>query len=70
METGFRANNDFHKQKKDANKRKLFPVYKNSHFASQNESFVKKIIFHYAVKLFSLTGMSKKSRRKGFPIVE
>ena len=50
METGLRAINGFHKQKKAVNKRTLSPIDRNSDFTSQNERFVEKIRFHYAEK--------------------
>ena len=53
METEFKANNGFNKQKKTLNKRILFPTDKNSDFASKNEGFVKKIRFHYVSATFT-----------------
>ena len=69
METEFRGNNGFHKQKKVVNKRILFPINRNSNSSSQNEEFVKKIRLHYAEKLLSPGGISKKTRKKWLPIV-
>ena len=40
VETEFRANNGFHKQKKAVNKRILFLIDRNSDSTSQNEGFV------------------------------
>ena len=57
METEFRANNGFHKQKKAINKRILFPIDRNFDSTSQNEGFFKKIRFHYAEKLLSPAGI-------------
>ena len=48
-------------RKKAVNKRILFPIDRNSDSNSQNEGFVKKIHFHYAEKLLSLAGISKKN---------
>ena len=47
----------------------LFPIDRNSDSTSQNEGFVKKIRFHYAEKLLSPAGISKKTRKKCFSIV-
>ena len=69
MESEFRANNGFHKQKKAVNKRILFYMDRNSDSTSQNEGFVKKICFHYAEKLLSPARISKKTRKKWLPIV-
>ena len=51
METDFRANNGFHKQKKAVNKRILFPLDKDFDSISQNEGFVKNIRFQHEEKL-------------------
>ena len=51
-------------RKKAVNKRILFPIDRNSDSTSQNEGFVKKIRFHYAEKLLSPGGLSKKTRKK------
>ena len=59
----------FTRRKKPVNKRILFPIDRNSDSTSQNEGFVKKIRFHYAEKLLSPEGMSKKTRKKWLPIV-
>ena len=56
-------------RKKAVNKRILFPIDRNSDSTSQNERFVKKIRFHYAEKLLSPAGLSKKNRKKWFSIV-
>ena len=56
-------------RKKAANKIILFPIDRNSDSTSQNEGFVKKIRFHYAEKLLSPAGISKKIRKKWLPIV-
>ena len=56
-------------RKKAVNKRILFPIDKNSDSTSQNEGFVKKIRFHYTKNLLSPTEISKKTRKKWFPIV-
>ena len=66
METDFRANNGFHKQKKPVNKAILFLIDRNSDSNRQNERFVKKIRFYYAEKLLSPAGISKKTRKNGF----
>ena len=66
METDFRANNGFCKQKKAVNKTILLLMKRNSDSISQNEGFVKKIHFHYAEKLLSLGGLSKKTCKNGF----
>ena len=47
-------------RKKVVNKRILFPMNRNSDSSSQNEVFIKNIRFHYAAKLLSPTGISKK----------
>ena len=57
----FRGNKGFCKQNEAVNKRILFPIDRNSDSNSQNEGFVKKIHFHYAEKLLSLAGISKKN---------
>ena len=44
----------------------LLPVDINSDSTSQNEGFVKKIRFHYAGKLLSPAGISKKHVKIGF----
>ena len=44
----------------------LFPIDTNSDSTSQNEGFVKKIRFHYAGKLLSPAGISKKHVKIGF----
>ena len=70
METKFNANNGFHKQKKKTvNKRILFPIERNSDSTSLNEGFVIKIRFHFSEKMLSRAGISKKTRKKWFPIV-
>ena len=53
-------------RKKAVNKRILFPIDRNSDSTSQNEGFVKKIRFHYAEKLLSPTGISKKHVKNDF----
>ena len=57
------------KKKKAVNKRILFPIDRNSDSTSQNEGFIKKIRFLFAEKLLSPARISKKSRKKWFPIV-
>ena len=52
--------------KKAVNTRILFPIGRNSDSTSQNEGFVKKIRFHYAEKLLSPAGISKKHVQNGF----
>ena len=64
MKTEFTANNGFQEQKKAVNKRILFLIDKNSDSTSQNEGFIKKIRFHYAEKLLSRAGISKKKQQK------
>ena len=64
METEFRASNGFHKTKKPVNKIILFPIDRNSYSTSQSERFIKKIRFHYAKKLLSSAGISKKHVKK------
>ena len=66
MRTELRANNGFQKQKNVVNKRILFPIDRNSDSTSQNEGFVKNIRFHYAEKLLSPAGISKKPVKNGF----
>ena len=66
MERTFRATS----RKKAVNKRILFPIDRNSDFTSQNEGFFKKVRFHYAEMLPSPAGISKKTRKKLFPIAE
>ena len=44
----------------------LLPIDINSDSTSQNEGFVKKIRFHYAGKLLSPAGISKKHVKNGF----
>ena len=56
-------------RKKAVNKRILFPIDKNSDSTSQNERFVKQIRSHYTKNLLSPTEISKKTRKKWFPIV-
>ena len=56
-------------RKKAANKRILFPIDRNTDSTSQNEGLVIKIRFHYAEKLLSLARISKKTRKKWFPIL-
>ena len=56
----------FTRRKKPVNKRILFPIDKNSDSTSQNEGFVKNIRFHYAEKLLSPAGISKKPVKNGF----
>ena len=53
-------------RKKAVNKIILFPIDINSDSTSQNEGFVKKIRFHYAGKLLSPAGISKKHVKIGF----
>ena len=48
-------------RKKAVNKRILFLIDRNYDTTSLNEGFVKKISFHYAEKLLSPAGISKKS---------
>ena len=55
-------------RKKVVNKRTLFPIGRNSDSTSQKEGFIKKIRFHYAEKLVSLAGTSKKTCKKWLPI--
>ena len=69
-ETEFRANNGFHKQKKAVNKIIPFPIDINSDSTSQNKEFIKKIRFHYAGKLLSPAGISKKNVKIGFQLSE
>ena len=66
METDFRVNNGFHKQKRSVNKRILFSIDRNPDSTTQNEGFVKKIRFHYGEKLLSPAGVSKKTVKNGF----
>ena len=56
-------------RKKAVNKRILFPIDRNSDFTSKNEGLVKNMRFHYAEKLLSPGGISKKTRKKWLPIV-
>ena len=56
-------------REKAVNKKKLFPIGRNSDSTSQNEGFVKKIRFHYAEKLLSPAGISKKTCKNWLPIV-
>ena len=56
-------------RKTAVNKRILFPIDRNSDSTIQNEGFVKRICFHYAEKLLSPAGISKKTRKKWFLIV-
>ena len=53
-------------RKKAVNKIILFPIDINSDSTSMNEGFIKKIRFHYAGKLLSPAGMSKKHVKIGF----
>ena len=57
------------RRKKAVNKRILFPIDRNSDSTNQHEGFVKKIRFHFAEKLLSPAGISKKTRKKWFSIV-
>ena len=57
------------RRKKAVNKIILFPIDRNSHSTSQNERFIKKMLFHYAKRLLSPVGISKKTRRKWLLIV-
>ena len=52
-------------RKKAVNKIILFPIDINSDSTSQNEGIVKKISFHYARKLLSPAGISKKHIKIG-----
>ena len=56
-------------KKKAVNKTILFQIDKNSDSTSLNEGFVKKVRFHYAEKLLSPEGTSKKARKKWLPVV-
>ena len=56
----------FISRKKAVNKIILLPIDINSDSTSQNEGFVKKIRFHYAGKLLSPAGISKKHVKIGF----
>ena len=56
-------------RKKAVNKRILFPIDRSFDSTSQNEGFVKNMRFHYAEKLLSPAGISKKTRQKWLPIV-
>ena len=56
-------------RKKVVNKKILFPIDRNSDSTSQNEGFIQKIHFHYAQKLLSPAGISKKTCKKWLPIV-
>ena len=56
-------------REKAVNKRTLFPIGRNSDSTSQNEGFVKKIRFHYAEKLLSPAGISKKTCKNWLPLV-
>ena len=47
----------------------MLPLDKNSDSTSRNKGFVKKIRLHYVEKLLSPAEISKKTRRKWFPIV-
>ena len=53
-------------RKKAVNKIILFPITINSDSTGKNEGFVKKIRFHYAGKLLSPAGISKKHVKIGF----
>ena len=53
-------------RKKAVNKKILFPIDRSSDSTSQNEGFVKKIRFHYAKKLLSQAGISKKPVKDSF----
>ena len=55
------------RRKKAVNKRIL--IDRNSDSTNQHEGFVKKIRFHFAEKLLSPAGISKKTRKKWFSIV-
>ena len=57
-------------RKKYVNKRILFPLDRYSDSTSQNEGFIKNILFHYAEKLLSPAGISKKTCKKWFQIGE
>ena len=65
METEFRIMVST-SRKKAVNKKMLFSIDRNSDSTSQNEGFVKKIRFHYAEKLLSPAGISKKHVQNGF----
>ena len=56
-------------RKKAVNKRILFPIDGNSYSTAQYEGFVIKIRFHFAEKLHSQARVSKKTRKKSFPIL-
>ena len=56
-------------RKNGAKKKILFPINKNSDSTIQNKEFVKKTRFHYADKLLSQPGISKKTSKKWLPIV-
>ena len=53
-------------KKKTVNKRIMFLIARNSVSTSQNEGFVIKIRFHFAEKLLSPAGISKKHVKYGF----
>ena len=55
---------------KVVNKRRQFPIDRNSDSTSQNEGLSKNIRFHYAERLLSLARIPKKTRKKWFPIGE
>ena len=52
------------RRKKAVNKRILLLIDRNSDSTNQHEGFVKKIRFHFAEKLLSPAGISKKTRKK------
>ena len=53
-------------RKKTVNKRIMFLIDRNSVSTSKNEGFVIKIRFHFAEKLLSPAGISKKHVKNGF----
>ena len=57
-------------RKKAVNKIIPFPIDINSDSTSQNKEFIKKIRFHYAGKLLSPAGISKKNVKIGFQLSE
>ena len=51
-------------RKKAVNKRIQFPIDRSSDSTCQNEGFAKNMRFHYAEKLLSPAGISKKNAPK------
>ena len=53
------------KKVKVVNKRRQFPIDRNSDSTSQNEGLSNNIRFHYAERLLSLAGIPKKLLKNG-----